>query len=449
MFLSQQIRASPLCLVLNPLALILFLLIPPSSSPFASNVHSHSVCSTMAKSTPLDLPEIQLAVASHLTDPSLVQCLRVCKSWYRTLLPLVWRQVQVGYSMVKSRQQGPSPRNLKQHCELVCGLVIEGSNSWDVTHYPNLHTLTLDVYSKADTGLAFEDTLAALIALNKSIVVLKLRMKSIPGLAFWRAASELDQLRSLHLSFFNNGMGVGADAVEYFLKVCMRLQYLEVLGPKLVGCSHFTNLSFPRMRTLLLLSVNDVTPIDQLEFISRCPGLERLAWHVSSVVKQLAGKLASGMWPDLEAFELIDLYSDVADEDIALIINGMRRATGLDFGRSPFGPSAFQALRRHFSTLKHLRLTNCIAMTSSMLQEILGSCPQLVELKVDKVLAKDIVDGEPWACLSIKSLQIQIGFGQGEQHLQPLVFKQLSRLVQLQRLYIGGYSSGGGGGGGG
>ncbi|KAI8605596.1 hypothetical protein EDD21DRAFT_363253 [Dissophora ornata] len=53
------------------------------------------------------------------------------------------------------------------------------------------------------------------------------------------------------------------------------------------------------------------------------------------------------------------------------------------------------------------------------------------------VLAKDVVEGKPWGCLSLETLRICFMFSDTEQHLQPLIFERLAKLTRLEHLCSG------------
>ncbi|CAO3567016.1 unnamed protein product [Mortierella alpina] len=70
-----------------------------------------------------------------------------------------------------------------------------------------------------------------------------------------------------------------------------------------------------------------------------------------------------------------------------------RGLTTLAVRRSDFGPLAFSALKRHFSTIQSLDLYQCPSLTSAMTQEILMSCPSLESFDGHRLLVKDVLHG--------------------------------------------------------
>ncbi|KAI8605593.1 hypothetical protein EDD21DRAFT_349883 [Dissophora ornata] len=65
------------------------------------------------------------------------------------------------------------------------------------------------------------------------------------------------------------------------------------------------------------------------------------------------------------------------------------------------------------------------------------SCSALKKVIGGGVLAKDVVEGKPWVCLSLKCLSICFMFSDKEQHLQPLIFERLAKLTRLEHLCSG------------
>jgi hypothetical protein len=208
--------------------------------------------------------------------------------------------------------------------------------------------------------------------------------------------------------------------------------------------------SAPRqIRVLKLERIKGLTGVEQLALLSQCPHLQELDWHLNirdmNVVFQLfAEKVASGQWPDLERIECPSkdglsgpILGQMQDDDAARILKSLRHLTVLSLALSKFGLVAFQALRRHFGTLRELVVRSCPSVTSVMLVEILCSCPQLELLEGDVLRASDAVESAQWNCLALKALVVHFAFEDIEQDLQRLVFERLSKLTRLEKLHVG------------
>ncbi|KAF9930584.1 hypothetical protein BGZ65_005260, partial [Modicella reniformis] len=129
------------------------------------------------------------------------------------------------------------------------------------------------------------------------------------------------------------------------------------------------------------------------------------------------------------------------NEEAYQIIRGMKKIVRLSVGSSHdlFGPNnTMKLLRPHFPTLTELDLGNNNIMTSAIAQEILSSCSSLVQFRVSRIEAMDIVEGHPWVCLRIQYLSAGIHLAPSTiKILQPLIFDQLSKLTRLRVLGVG------------
>ncbi|KAG0016307.1 hypothetical protein BGZ80_009309 [Entomortierella chlamydospora] len=393
---------------------------------------------------PLTLPELLLRIANHLKQDEIAPCLRVCKTWYETLLPIVWRNVEtIGVAMGRI-SRGPSPENLRRHCDLVHTLSILDSQPgrYAVT-YPKLQALTLGSRTLRMEDITPEGNPTHMIELNSSLNSLDLRRLNGYLLAdFWRAVSELRDLKSLRVrrTILNDKI----DSDEFW-NSCLNLECLR-LTRTWIARSHGTLdtlilPTFPRLRMLELDLVNRIGNEQQLELIRQSPQLEELVWNIipkDTVLDFFADDITQGLWPKLERLSLG--YSN-PDAESGRIIDGVRCLTKLDMSCTGFGPLCFQALRRHFDTLTELYLRESSGATSEMLREIMCSCPHLEEFQAGIIIAKDLIEDRPWVCLSMKSLEVCFSVSKQNQDLQAKIFERLSKLYQLERLCVGGWAS--------
>ncbi|KAF9361760.1 hypothetical protein BGX26_012481, partial [Mortierella sp. AD094] len=193
------------------------------------------------------------------------------------------------------------------------------------------------------------------------------------------------------------------------------------------------------IRRLMLQHLGGMDTSNQLELISRCPQLEVLNWELSyepDSTSVFAQRAASGTWPNITKLRLKML---VQDEEVEMILGGIKQLTELKLSRATFGPRESSALERHFHSLVELRLHECIGTPSSLFRNVLCSCPRLEFLSGQTILAKDVADGGPWVCLSLKALRVQVQFTKSEhqdESLQSSVFEHLSHLHKLQDLCV-------------
>ncbi|KAG0331850.1 hypothetical protein BG000_010550 [Podila horticola] len=147
----------------------------------------------------------------------------------------------------------------------------------------------------------------------------------------------------------------------------------------------------------------------------------------------------------LGQLEDLGLPSSTQDDGISACLRAMTRVRYLKCNTTRFGTLAFQALMPHFASLQHLSLSSCSRVDDDMLQTILESCPVLKELTADRIQASRIQQGRPWVCLGLKKFivfvavdgDIQTSEEEGGCSQSQAVFGQLSRLAQLEHLFVG------------
>ncbi|KAF9166617.1 hypothetical protein BGX21_000323 [Mortierella sp. AD011] len=331
------------------------------------------------------------------------------------------------------------------------------------TIYPRLHTLTCgmiqppspsDIDSSSDNdndshkdekGLTpIGDDPAELVALNLSLLHITLvRLDGSLFSALWKAISQLPRLKTLRLL----SVSIDSETVdaEALWEACANAEKLYILGSVFAAingiAAHLIShrIRFLHVRAIKREGEGSDSNLKQLELIRRCPKLEELVWRVDSeydshVTELFVEDIAQGRWP---ALERLSFGYNMADEQLEPIINRIRVIVKLDMSSTGLGPLSFQTLiGRHCNVIQELSLQGCSHVTSAMIQELLCSCPFLKVFRGDEIIAKDIVNGEPWACLSIKVLHVYISFAAREQDLQHKVFECLSKLSQLQDFSI-------------
>ncbi|KAF9100715.1 hypothetical protein BGX27_000273 [Mortierella sp. AM989] len=390
----------------------------------------------MTAVNPLDLPEIWLHILNYLKGTDMVRCLCVCQVWHRMILPRVWSNVIIDINTIPTQPQGPSPDSLLHHCELVKRLDI---NSEDLGIYnfiyPRLHTLSLGSGPLTGYKISYGGDPTSLVSLNRSLVHLHLHgFNGYLVAGFWRAVASLPLLKTLYL--FRATMK-NKDDIEAFWSMCTKLESIHIMASSIEACnSELTDLTFPKTRFLELRLLKSGRKMDPVDLILRFPQLVGLKWYAfeNQSLDKFARTIAQGRWPSLEK---LSLNYNIADESMSPIIEGMRRITSLDVSSNYLGPLTFQALQRHFSTLVELSLQECSGVESKMFQMIMCSCPRLETLSGSAVRAVDVINGEPWTCLSLKTLQVCFEFYLEEQDLQHLIFERLATLNQLEYLGIG------------
>ncbi|KAF8934781.1 hypothetical protein EDD21DRAFT_213249 [Dissophora ornata] len=380
---------------------------------------------------PLDLPDIALEVAPYLKRRDHVRCAYVCKAWYRSFLPAVWEEVSIKSNPDGVILKGPLPEVLERHRELVLKLDAEDIAEEQLNiEFPNLVSVTLSQYRRS-----------TVITMNPSIVHLRLYNNGAHfSSTFWNALSAaLPRLESLSVG---SGVMFGFDVKSAFWTACLPLKELEldtmVMGSRLVP----DGIRFPRMRVLKLDTSTEASAEEQIGLLCLFPALEELTWKSgkdtwtqTTIWESFSEKIACGTWPSLQKLYIQDA---IRDGHVGAILESMpQQPIKLMFASSSLQDLGFSALRRHFDGLRSLDFPNCHALESPKVVEILTSCPALEAFRGFRVQAKDIVDGKPWSCLSLRKLAVGIVFDEWEEDLQPLVFKRLSDLTRLQHLTVG------------
>ncbi|KAF9354905.1 hypothetical protein BGX26_007218 [Mortierella sp. AD094] len=399
----------------------------------------------MTSINPVDLPEILFAIAAYLERNDVVNCLRVSATWFKLLTPLLWKDITITSGEDFLTRKGPTPDALQAHRDLVHALHIDqGLPCRYSAAYPKLHSLRIKSLLPIRHRGAFGEDLTEFISLNPSLVSLALTgLDGYLCAALWRAVSELPNLKTLELA--QAGMPTVDDANAFWM-ACTNLDHLKLFNAHFAerGISvldiPIPDMLFPLM-TKLELGFPLRNPRNQFDLMRRCPHLKELSWQSERrdpALQVFAEDVLQGAWPGLEK---LSLSHHISDEILETILNGMQRITALDLVLNEFGTLSFKTLRRHFNSISRLNLNRCPFVTSDMLREIMCSCPHLLDLQGGDMLAKDVITDEPWVCLSIRNLSVCFIFDNTELNLRPLIFGRLSKLVHLESLGVGGWSS--------
>ncbi|KAF9994434.1 hypothetical protein BGZ80_000852 [Entomortierella chlamydospora] len=300
--------------------------------------------------------------------------------------------------------------------------------------------LILDPPTKYVSDSKPEEDPFNLIACNPSLVKLSIiRLKGYFQDPFWDAVSKLQSLTTLHLQFVNIVPN------DTFWTVCRNLETLHLVGTVFLG-DHIVipDQSFPRMRSLSISNVDNLDMMKQVKFLRQCGNMEELTWRGRcsfQALQEFTQDLVQGAWPKLESF---DPGFNIPHPLLAQIFGGMRRITKLFLTRTTIKPSTFQYLRPHLDSLVVLDHRGSTGPSSDMLREIMCSCPNLEELRSGSIIANDVLQDEPWVCTNLKIIQVCFLFDKSRSNADThrTIFKRISGLTQLERLQVGGWSSG-------
>ncbi|KAK3810287.1 MAG: hypothetical protein J3Q66DRAFT_352697 [Benniella sp.] len=390
---------------------------------------------TSLRINPLELPEIRSAVGQYLSRPDLARCLRVCKSWHASFVPLVWSTAHI-YSY-------PSDNNPPLETFIRCShyikdlhLNINAPQEYMFTPCPNLLRLRVNGYwSKKSEGA---DIVPIEIAQYEQLCYLSINGHNIQSQRIiWRpihyhSLSELE-LRNLEIE---------PTCTATFWDLCTQLVSLKI-EEVTVAAMPARSIAFDRLQHLEL-ELKSQTLEHQLDWITQCPNLTSLKWRSNG--SRLASDFAEGFIPGTSTWdslrELMLARFEFADGQLAWIIGVMRELRALNVNSCRVGSRSLKALCLHSQSLRSLDIATCDVITPSFVPGVLASFPHLEFLAFDSVMSQDIIDGPPWACGSSLT-KLTAGFqfipDQDNQYLvyhQRQVLQKVSRLTNLKELHL-------------
>ncbi|KAI1305007.1 hypothetical protein EDD11_005031 [Mortierella claussenii] len=175
---------------------------------------------------------------------------------------------------------------------------------------------------------------------------------------------------------------------------------------------------------------NVISAFDQAMMFRRQRNLKILRWRVVGCDTNLDHSewtdvhsglfmrtLALTPWPlhHLESLELS--WSRLEDQDLSTVLSHMHQLRSLQVSHTRFGQQSFQELFKDpcaprtlplCQSLEVLYINECDAITSSMVQRILESCPKLLKLRADRITVTDISRGKEWVCKDLIIFHVYI-----------------------------------------
>ncbi|KAF9355449.1 hypothetical protein BGX34_010481 [Mortierella sp. NVP85] len=269
-----------------------------------------------------------------------------------------------------------------------------------------------------------------------SLVKLDLDFVQIESI-FWEALSTHHHIRSMRLWCIE----VGTDDTPRLWDVCKRLESLELSRVTIEGGGVSKDAVFDRLRELIIWEVSELDVRSQMDLIIQCPMLECLEWDFDGWMSLSGSRLINhplqNHWPYLNK---LHINCNLLDLEMALILQSVGTGHGnivdLQIGSCQLETQASKALGLHFNTLVRVDFARFHHASSSIILDILCSCPRLEVLRAKNVSAKDIAEHGPWVCQHLRELEICFHVGDSDQDLQPLIFKRLSTLVRLKHLKL-------------
>ncbi|KAF9434851.1 hypothetical protein BGZ76_007305 [Entomortierella beljakovae] len=274
-----------------------------------------------------------------------------------------------------------------------------------------------------------------MIRQNSTITELKLSSFQIHDHPdFWSTVRDLPNLKSLNISTTY----IPHNVSEVFWQSCSRLSAISFYYTPMPNIPSSGTYSFDSIMSITLKSKQgDLTYQRQLELLKQCKGLYSIACHGGwdhMPLDDFSLCATKGAWPNLHELDLD--CSGVGDDVLQVLLNALVRLSRLQVKFTGFGPNAFQALGRHFDTLKYLDIQKCKNVNNRMSHIIMCSCPNLIELQVTVFAASVIFEiDQQWVCTQLKSLKVYFdleGFD-----MQTVILERLAGLTKLEYLDFG------------
>ncbi|KAF9088047.1 hypothetical protein BGX27_002807, partial [Mortierella sp. AM989] len=123
-------------------------------------------------------------------------------------------------------------------------------------------------------------------------------------------------------------------------------------------------------------------------------------------IEGLIKDAANGPWPWSELSRLRFDQSRVKADQATALLGRIVACRAWRLPLCEMNVHAFVELGRHFESLEEVDLGLTESVDSHMVQDILESCPRLLTFRGPKVDARDIVNGGPWVCRSLRSMKL-------------------------------------------
>ncbi|KAF9970666.1 hypothetical protein BGZ65_010959, partial [Modicella reniformis] len=382
---------------------------------------------------------IRSIVAQFLNRSDLATAARVSRSWNASFIPSLYSEVHWCPEL-----KNPLNENIITYADHIRQLHLMMDQFQLLTeHCTKLEVLHIS-FEGQDPDPEDWDHLSTLVRRNPRIKSIDIRDDSLePPEAFLEALSACSPLRNLDIRMHK----LDEIRMELILDTAIRLEYLRISCFKILLPKSLDKWPcFPVMKELTLDATTEV-PIP-IEIFRKCPKLRKFIWCEGTPGSVL--DLCDLLMIHCPLIKNLKLFSEsLTDLDLSLILDSCREVTSLSIYYSMFGEQAFQSLKRLFPKIQKLNI-KCRGMTSAMVQQIMTSCPNLLEfsgISLDAPdllgIAKDEVTGEQkmvtqdWICTHIQDLDIFINGLEGKpEDWHRRILQQIGRLKKLQFLTL-------------
>ncbi|KAF9915527.1 hypothetical protein BX616_005977 [Lobosporangium transversale] len=378
-----------------------------------------------------ELPEILAHVGRYLPRATHCVCLQVSRTWYRVFLPMVWVHIH-------SSDCSMSPKIplmiLRKHAHLIrrlnfYGLISSPFLSIGCTQLERLF-ISSQCLCTVESGTLNNtrndiDQLTYLLQTNprlKDITVMGIR--PLPDKAFWGAISQVSHLESLAII----GMNIPKELMEdFWYAIAAHANRLELSSITFPSENHLLfqecvagtivtpplNPHFKRLKHLGLFKFNSSADVQLERILKNCSQLKSLVWRGSHGTRfprtAITSMRSTGAICSLNSIELD--AEGLSDSDLHELLVDISNLEKLVVPNSAFGAKSLTVVLKHSIMITELNLSGCRQIRSPMIQIILSSFPALETLISGTVSAYDILVGDPWVCLKLKTLRINIEAG--------------------------------------
>ncbi|KAF9320096.1 hypothetical protein BG003_007267 [Podila horticola] len=388
-------------------------------------------------------PELLILVSKYFTAQGATVPSLVCHSWHQAFAPVIWHRLSM--SSYRFLGQYQPLEQLTRNAHHVKELIYQNHAlpteflSIPYTSLTKLHLLCGSFVS-GDLDVHFAQLVTVCHQLE-DLAIVELDSERAPKT--WQSIVSRPRLRVLNVSGCSMTVNEFATLWRSFTSV-KRLKLVE---------NHCRGHSeAPLWDGLETLSEMDEICLDEssnVPLLGFCPNLRSLTWQGTardsnnSALDELHSMLQAGHLRHLENL----CFSRIKDiRRLALCLTAVDRIRTLDLKQDIKGGHCkplWLALTRHFPTLEQLSFRNTHKVPGRAVQAvqvILSSCPRLKSLQTTHLKPSDIIDGQPWICLGLRTLKIEIVIGGQSMNTvhneSRAIFERLSRLEKLEHLEI-------------
>ncbi|GJJ76772.1 hypothetical protein EMPS_09131 [Entomortierella parvispora] len=343
------------------------------------------------RTSPLELPEVLFLIAPYIEmqgNESICCSLRVCKTWYRSFIHLIWGDLQLHGTQTPYRYI-VAKRGLVRSLALLGDVPVR----YALLDYPHLTRLEV----KTNFGSVITD-----LVNRHGKSLRQIRLKGRPHTddndLFWCTLANLPRLQGLEMTdmaITDNIRISDLDVIFSAPCVELTLQNVSTHGNRRPAHLEKTWAPTPLRLQKVVFRAVCVKRVFAEELANRlkcCPNLQSLEWGVvASDARRYCplvpveddpdnenGNSGTLSWPSLTKFKLT--VPQLPDDQVGAILRSLQRSLAeLKLQQVLFSHQAADALiSRHARTLKDIDLQGCTALTEEMEVAIITACRHLI-----------------------------------------------------------------------